>query len=119
LVSLYRKGRISADALDHQLTQVDQEEAAIRAATDDLLGRAAAVESATLRLHSAEALLDRLGNQLDQVLTYDLKRSLIETLVERITVYTVDRDGKRQSSVDVVYRFTPIASRRGTDCARQ
>src|SRR2546429_79753 len=82
VIGLYRKGRISAADLDRQLGQVDLEEAETRAAAADLLGRATAAEQATAHLRSTDALLARLNAQLDHALTWELKRSLLEMLVE-------------------------------------
>jgi hypothetical protein len=61
-------------------------------------------------LRSAEDLLQELGRRLDEPLDWELKRQLVQTLVEAIRVETVEQDGKKQAVVTVSYRFTPPAT---------
>jgi hypothetical protein len=56
-------------------------------------------------LKSVEALLATLCKSLDKPITDDLRRQIVETLVERITADTVERWGVPQSTITVTYQF--------------
>ena len=58
-------------------------------------------------------LLD-LNQKLDQPITWELKRRLVETLVEGIEVETVESNGKKEAIVHVSYRFGSPESREVT-----
>ena len=63
----------------------------------------------------------------DEPLTWELKRQLVETLVEGIEVETVESNGKKEAIIHVSYRFGSPESREvtlaenhtGTGFARQ
>jgi Domain of unknown function (DUF4368) len=58
------------------------------------------------RLRSTEELLQSLRQRLEEPLTWELKRQLIEALIERILVTTVDREQeKKEARITVIYRF--------------
>jgi hypothetical protein len=59
-------------------------------------------------LRYANELLQRLSLQLEQPLTWEVKRELVEALVEQIRVDTgEDSRGKKEAKVIVTYRFGP------------
>jgi site-specific DNA recombinase len=105
VLGLFRKGRISEDALDRQMDQIDGEEATIRASIEELSARLQGVEAGSARLSSAGALLSKLRARLDEPLSWEVKRQLIETLVGSIRVDTLQENGKRCAAVTVTYRF--------------
>jgi len=57
------------------------------------------------QLESTAELLRDLNRRLDEPLTWELQRQLVELLVEEVRVDTIDPDGKRESRVTVTYRF--------------
>src|SRR5262249_37912767 len=57
------------------------------------------------QLNTAEALLKTLRKRLDQPISRELKRKIIETLVKGIQADTVERWGVKQSKITVTYRF--------------
>ena len=111
VVSLYRRNRIDADALDRQLDDIDREDAVLR---EDALRLQSAIDAAAIAddtLRSAEHLLRRLNDTLDGPLTWETKRRIVETLVEGITVETVEIAGsQREARARVRYQFTPHTS---------
>src|SRR5437773_1617334 len=56
-------------------------------------------------MNSAEALLTTLRKRLDKPISQELKRRIIETLVESVRADTVERWGVQQTQITVTYRF--------------
>ena len=52
-----------------------------------------------------ETLLERLRARLDEGLSWELKRQLIEVLVDSITVDTIETGTKREAVINVRYKF--------------
>jgi len=105
VLGLFRRGRIDDATLDQQLDQINTEtfrlHAEIEAATHALSAGDRAAQ-----LQSAEELLATLRKRLDGLVAPDLKRRIIEILVERIQADTVERWGVQQSEVIITYRFS-------------
>lgn len=76
--------------------------------------RLGGVQAATSRIDSAEALLRELNGRLDGPVTWEVKRELVETLVDGIRVDTVEKDGRKEAIVHVTYCFDPPHSRVAT-----
>jgi site-specific DNA recombinase len=105
ILGLFRKGRISETDLDKQLDLIGQEEAAIRANMEDLAATLRGVGDETAQLQSTQALLEKLRSRLEQGVSWEVKRQLVEALVSGIRVDTSQEDGKKFASVVVTYRF--------------
>jgi len=105
VLGLFRRGRIDEALLDQQLDQIDVEGAELRndieAAT-----RALSAVDCTGQLQSAEALLATLRTRLSGPIPPELKRRIVEILVEKIEANTVERWGVQQSEIVVTYRFS-------------
>jgi site-specific DNA recombinase len=105
VLGLFRRGRIDDATLDQQLDQVNTEtfrlHAEIEAATHSLLAGDRAAQ-----LQSAEELLATLRKRLDEPVAPDLKRRIIEILVDKIQADTVERWGAQQSEITITYRFS-------------
>jgi site-specific DNA recombinase len=119
VLGLFRKRRIDEAALDAQLDEIDAEEQSLR----DRLNTTQPVEPAQEleALENVEALLERLRAKLDEGVSWELKRQLIEVLVDGITVGTIEAGTKRQAVVNVRYRFLSSAdtctdTRAGFNC---
>jgi hypothetical protein len=54
-----------------------------------------------------ELLPKELNGHLVQPLTSELKRELVEALVEGIRVDTIEENGKKEAILHVAYRFDP------------
>jgi hypothetical protein len=65
------------------------------------------------RLRTAEDLLQELDERLDEPLSWERKRHLVELLVDRICITSVTHDGKTRPVAEVAYTFTPITTRTG------
>jgi len=119
VVGLYRRGRIDADALERQLDQIDADEVQVRTDLGSMEARAQAAGEKTARLRTAEDLLNDLHERLDEPITWERKRHLVELLVERICITPVTHEGKTAPVAEVTYTFTPITTRTGRDSSRQ
>ena len=68
--------------------------------------RALSARDQAAQLQSAESLLASLRTKLDGPVPHDLKRRIIEILVEKITAKTVERWNVKQMEIVVNYRFS-------------
>ncbi|HEX8696885.1 MAG TPA: hypothetical protein VF746_30985 [Longimicrobium sp.] len=109
MLTLFRRGRIGSESLDRQLDAIHDEETALKREVHDLRSRLRAAEESNDQVNSADALLRTLNERLDETLDWETRRELIQTLVERITIQTVDADGRRAVNVVARYRFTLVA----------
>src|SRR5207248_10243822 len=96
VLGLFRRGRISDATLDHQLDQVDVESADIQNDIDAVTRELRAGDR-TAQLQSAEELLGMLRKRLEGPVPADLKRRIVEILVEKIEANTIERWGVQQS----------------------
>jgi len=105
VASLYRRGRLSDVELDAQMDEIGKEETALDAQFGELRIRVTGVDSISDSVKSAEELLGRLRKRLDQPLSWEVKRRLVEVLVAGIRVDTVEECGVKQAATRVTYRF--------------
>jgi site-specific DNA recombinase len=117
VLALYRRGRIKENVLDKQLDEIGVEEEALQNRIQQLKAEADGAQTAEAGLDSTAAMLRELNLRLDEPLTWELRRQLVELLVESVRVDTIEPEGKRDSRVTVTYRFagesTSTASRTG------
>jgi len=104
VLGLFRRGRIDDKTLDQQLDQINTESFALHAAIEAET-RALSSGDRTAQLRSAEGLLKELRNRLDGSIPFEIKRRIVETLVERVQADTIERCGVEQSQVTITYRF--------------
>jgi site-specific DNA recombinase len=106
VITLFRRGRIDERSLDAQLDQIQQEEKDLQQQIAHLQGLLQNAHSVETALRSTEELLQTLRHRLEEPLTWELKRQLIEALIERIVVNTIDTEqGKKEARITVIYRF--------------
>ena len=105
MLSLFRKSRISEADLDRQMDQIDSEVAGLRANIEDVRATLRDVTDGAARLQSTSAVLEALRDRLEQGISWEVKRQLIEALVGGIRIDTSEEGGKRCASVSVTYRF--------------
>jgi site-specific DNA recombinase len=106
VLALFRKGRIDEDALDAQLDEIESEEKAMRQRLNTAVR--GEPEPQTNMLATVEDMLSRLRTKLDQGISWELKRELVEVLVDGIRVDTVVAEGRRESVINVRYRFSSV-----------
>jgi site-specific DNA recombinase len=105
VVALYRRGRLTDAGLDAQMDEIAKEEAALHDQIAGLQSQLRSVDTVANAVDSAEALLTRLRTRLDQPVSWELKRQLVETLVAGIQVETFETCGVKQARTTVTYRF--------------
>jgi len=105
VVGLYRRGRLNDVELDQQVEEIDKDAAGLAAQIEELEGKLAGTDSNGAVLEGAEALLTRLRKRLDQPLTFERKRQLVELLVGGIRIETIRNGAQRENIVTVTYRF--------------
>jgi site-specific DNA recombinase len=105
MLGLFRRGRIDDAELDKHLDIIDAEAAGLQAEIETAT-RALSAGDGAAQLRSAEELLGALRKRLDGPVPHDLKRRIIEVLVERIQADTVERWGVPQTEITITYRFS-------------
>ncbi|HJT58432.1 MAG TPA: recombinase family protein [Ktedonobacteraceae bacterium] len=106
VITLFRKGRIDERSLNSQLDQIEQEERDLQKEIEQLQGLMQDAQNIETTLRSTEETLKRLRQHLEEPITWELKRQLIEDLIERIVIDTVENEhGKKESKIMVIYRF--------------
>ena len=106
VVGLYRRGRLTETDLDVQMDEIGKEETALETQIAELSAKIAGVDSIGATISSAQSLLDRLRMRLDEPISWELQRRLVEVLVAGVRVDTVEDCGVKQSTVTVTYRFS-------------
>jgi transcriptional regulator with XRE-family HTH domain len=106
VVGLYRRGRLTDADLDVQMDEIAREETALEAQIAELGGRMAGADSIAGNISSAQALLVELQKRLNQPVSWEHKRRLIEVLVAGVRVDTAEESGVKQARATVTYRFS-------------
>jgi len=105
VVGLYRRGRLTDVELDAQMDEIGREESAIGERIAELGSRITGADSIGANINSAQALLAKLRKRLDEPVSWELKRRLIEVLVASVRVETAEECGVKQAKSTVTYRF--------------
>jgi site-specific DNA recombinase len=103
IVSLYRRGHLTDADLDTQMDEIGREQDGIESRLTELRAKLGGSDASALC--SAEALLQALRKRLDEPISWELKRRLIEILVAGIRVETVEQHGVKQARIITTYRF--------------
>jgi site-specific DNA recombinase len=119
ILGLYRRGRIDGSTLERQLDQIEREEAELADEVSKVEHLLQNIEAASAQLQTADDWLRKLNQRLDHSLTWELKRQLVEALVESVQVETIERDSKKYASVAVTYCFASTATCTGRDSSRR
>ena len=104
VLSLFRRNRIDEATLDAQLDLIDAEAAGLQAEIETAT-RALSAGDRAEQFRSAGELLETLRTRLSGPISPELKRRIIEVLVESVHANTVERWGVQQSEVTITYRF--------------
>jgi DNA-binding XRE family transcriptional regulator len=104
VLALFRRGRIDEATLDHQLDLIKAESDSLQVEVE-VVTRALSAGDRVAQLQSAEALLATLRSRLDGPIAPELKRKIVEILVERVQASMVEHFGVQQSELLISYRF--------------
>jgi site-specific DNA recombinase len=105
MLALFRKGRIDESTLDRQLDDIKHEEEALIRQADALNQEYQSARNDVARVDALEPLLEQLRQHLDQPLKWEVKRQLVEILVESISVETHFDGARKVAKVVVTYCF--------------
>jgi transcriptional regulator with XRE-family HTH domain len=92
--------------LDAQMDEINKEETALEVQIAELGGRIAGADSIGSTIRSAQTLLAELRKRLDQPVSWEQKRRLMEVLVAGVQVDTAEESGVKQTRATVTYRFS-------------
>jgi len=119
LLGLYRRGGISDDDLDQQLHQVSLEEDDVSSSLSILRSKEMVANRRAAKMSSAKDVLAELRRCDQESMSWEARRRLVELLVSEIKITSIEVDGKPDVQADVVYTFTPIATRTGRGSSRR
>ena len=105
ILGLFRRGRIDEATLDQQLDAINTEAVGLRSGIETA-EHALSAEDRAAQLRSAESLLAALRTKLASPITPEMKRRIVEILVERVQADTVERWGVQHSEITIEYRFS-------------
>ena len=105
VVALFRRSRITEAELDSQLDEISAEEESLRLAIAEVHDEANSTARTDAFLASAGALLTQLRHRLDQGVSWELKRELINILVGQIRVECAHKGDRERPLVRITYRF--------------
>ena len=88
------------------MDEIGKEETALEAQVAELRSKLAGADSINVTISSAETLLARLRKRLDEPISWEVKRRLVEVLIASIQVDTFEDWGVKQTSATVNYRFS-------------
>jgi len=106
VLSLYRKGRITEDSVDRQMEQIAQEEDTLRGELSELSVRLEGMGTEAAQLAAARTALETLGARLEEPLSWESRRQLVESLVEGVRVDTRGEAEERIALITVTCRFS-------------
>lgn len=106
VLALFRRGRIDEAALDAQLDEIETEERLLRIRLD--VAQRNGSPQKDNGIANVESLLERLREKLDKGISWELKRELVEVLVDGITVDTIGSGNQREAVINVRYRFSSV-----------
>jgi hypothetical protein len=103
--SLFRRNLIEESDLERQLEEIAIESQRIERRRANIANERDVHQAAAQQLATTEALLEQLPCRLDSPLSFEIKRQLVETLVDSVRVETVTVEGRKRAIIKVAYRF--------------
>ena len=114
VLAIYRRGGIDDRTVDKQMAEIAAEEGRLVERIREMETEMENLRTAETRLESTGVMLRELNDRLDQPLTWELQRQVVELLVAEARVDTIEPEGKRESRVTVTYRFPAPPTSTGT-----
>lgn len=106
VLSLCARGIITDQEAEAELQNLAREIEVLAARRDFLFGKQQAAQQFETEILNVQVLMEELAERLETI-TEEEKAEVIQALVKRIDVYTVEENGKRGSKVVIQYRFGP------------
>jgi site-specific DNA recombinase len=105
ILDLYRRELITLDDLSRQLEKITQEESYIRSRLGELDREMSAREVQEHRLKTVHDVLTDLRSVMNNGLTWEVKRQIVELLVLEVRANTVGQGQDKQLEVQVTFAF--------------
>lgn len=105
VLGLYRKGIIDEETVASQLQVVETNKANLRVQVGHIEAELKKLVDQQHQCQTTQELLERLNGILDGELTFEVKREVVDALVEGIRVDTYGDGNKKSATVTVSYRF--------------
>ena len=96
MLGLFRRGRIDEATLDQQLDAINTEASGLQSGIETAERALSAEDRAGASFRSAESLLSILRTKLAGPISPELKRRIVEILVDKVQANTVERFGVQQ-----------------------
>jgi len=103
VVEIYRRELITVDEVERQLGAIKAEGEAARVRLGEVEGELSNADALKQRCATIEERLDEIRGLLNSGLCYQVKRQIIELLVDRVTVTTIGEGRDRRIEAEVVF----------------
>jgi len=103
VVEIYRREIITVDEVERQLGAIKAEGEAARVRLGEVEGELSNADALKQRCATIEERLDEIRDLLNSGLCYQVKRQIIELLVDRVTVTTIGEGRERRIEAEVVF----------------
>lgn len=110
ILDLYRRELITLDDLSRQMEKITQEESYIRSRLGEIDREVSAREVQEHRLKTVQDVLTNLRSVMNNGLTWEVKRQIVELLVVEVKANTVGERRDKQLEVQVTFAFNRNAS---------
>lgn len=111
IITLYRRGRISEEETDRELSRLELELTSLSGERDRLFARQLRAQEIQNNLVNVDSLLVRLASEV-KVAEEARRVEIVRALVSEITVNARNEGGRRVAHLDIVYNFN--APRKGS-----
>ncbi len=105
LLSAFRKGIINETELESEMKAIAKDRIDLESQLVHLQAELAKLEHQHQQCQTTQQLLRRLNHILDGELTFEVKREIVEALVDWIRVDTHGEGTKKTATIQVFYRF--------------
>ncbi|MDD2422231.1 MAG: hypothetical protein PHU78_08875, partial [Heliobacteriaceae bacterium] len=109
IIALAARGIITDDEAETELRSLLSEIGALSARREFLFSRMESASRTEREAIDAQSALEILGREIDSGISEDKKAQLFKILVRRVEMFTVEKDGKRDSKASIHYRF-PVSN---------
>lgn len=118
VIGLMRRGIITETEAETELLQLQREVEALELRRDGLFSQRAQAQNLEQRLLNASVVLAHLRDAVEQA-DAPTKQAVLQALVKRVTIVTVDEQGEKVPHVTITYCFEPpVASGSSTGLPR-
>ncbi|WP_400162875.1 recombinase family protein [Brevibacillus sp. TJ4] len=118
ILDLFRRNIITFTDLEKQIQKINQEKEVLENRLVELRNTLDADQDYSDKLQNAFQLLTILRKKLDDKLTFESKREIVKTLVDRIQVHTIrdEYNDRPRASVNIRYSFSKDINYTDKDC---